>query len=385
MPTPNPTTRRDFKGAAAATTLQNSMSSTDTSFVLVAANNWPSGSVGKFIVTVNRGQADEEKILCDTQTSRTVACLLANRGFDGTTAQAHAAGATVECTISAFDADEWNAHTNATGVVHGVAGSVVGTTDTQSLSNKTLDTATSSLSSGGSIVGTTATQSLTNKTLVTPVVTPSVAAGVAATLQGLTSQSGDYLQAKNVGATLIARVRSDGTIIAGMGAVSGNGALEADLRNGSASASGLVVTANAAQVAPLIASGPAGVTNFSVDAAGNVVANNLTSAWTSYTPTFTNVTGGAGLFAYLLLGKTLFIRGQFTAGTATAAAVVGFSLPASLTVPTTYSQPLAGLLGQAGTTFAAGLYSGTAVTSTTVPGAGSSVVGYATSGVIQVN
>lgn len=177
MPTPNPSLRREYKGAAAATTLQNSMVGTDTSFVLVAANNWPTGAVGKFIVTINRGQADEEKILCDSQTTRTVACLLANRGFDGTTAQAHAAGATVECTISAFDADEWNQHTNATGGVHGAAGAVVGTTDAQTLTNKTLTAPTinggvaDAASTIGGVTGTAIAAARAAWTAYTPALT----------------------------------------------------------------------------------------------------------------------------------------------------------------------------------------------------------------------
>jgi hypothetical protein len=50
-------------------------------------------------------------------------------------------------------------------------------------------------------------------------------------------------------------------------------------------------------------------------------------AWTTYTPTFTNITSAAGSFAYKLNGKTLHLRFKFTAGTATATALCYFSLP----------------------------------------------------------
>jgi hypothetical protein len=55
------------------------------------------------------------------------------------------------------------------------------------------------------------------------------------------------------------------------------------------------------------------------------------TAWTTYTPTFTNITSGAGTFKYKLIGKTLFLKGHFSAGTATAAAAIQISLPGGLT------------------------------------------------------
>lgn len=54
-------------------------------------------------------------------------------------------------------------------------------------------------------------------------------------------------------------------------------------------------------------------------------------AWTTYTPTFTNITSGAGTFAYAQFGKTVHLRGNFSAGTATAAASIQVSLPSGMT------------------------------------------------------
>lgn len=74
-------------------------------------------------------------------------------------------------------------------------------------------------------------------------------------------------------------------------------------------------------------------TDFVMNGATNMttLANGVDAffgAPTVYTPTFTNVTGGAGDFRYRKIGRLGFIIGDFSAGTATAAGVVNISLPA---------------------------------------------------------
>lgn len=54
-------------------------------------------------------------------------------------------------------------------------------------------------------------------------------------------------------------------------------------------------------------------------------------ASTAYTPTFANVTGGAGTFTYRNMGKFLYVSGDFSAGTATAAGSITVTLPAGIT------------------------------------------------------
>lgn len=54
----------------------------------------------------------------------------------------------------------------------------------------------------------------------------------------------------------------------------------------------------------------------------STTTGEIAGAWTTYTPTFTNVTGGAATARYRRVGKTLHFRVDFTAGTATAAGAV---------------------------------------------------------------
>lgn len=66
----------------------------------------------------------------------------------------------------------------------------------------------------------------------------------------------------------------------------------------------------------------------------STASGELRGAWQSWNGTpFTNVTGGTWVGEYLLVGKTLFLNGRFSAGTATAASFVRVTLPASLTAP----------------------------------------------------
>lgn len=75
---------------------------------------------------------------------------------------------------------------------------------------------------------------------------------------------------------------------------------------------------------------------------GNAVAaaiNNNEGAWTSYTPTFTNVTGGVCTAYYRLVGKTVDIRVVMSAGSATAAGSIQISLPAGMAAAGTHVVP----------------------------------------------
>ncbi len=70
------------------------------------------------------------------------------------------------------------------------------------------------------------------------------------------------------------------------------------------------------------------VTNKDLSSSTNTFPSS--GAWTSFSPAFTNVTSGAGSFAYKQVGKILFVRGRFTGGTATGAANIAVTLPGGL-------------------------------------------------------
>ena len=67
-------------------------------------------------------------------------------------------------------------------------------------------------------------------------------------------------------------------------------------------------------------------------------------AWTSYTPTFTNLTLGNGVidFKYALLGKNVFVRGTLTWGTTTSATASGLVISTPVTASTASGSPVVG-------------------------------------------
>jgi hypothetical protein len=125
-------TRRQYSNTATPATLTGGISASDTSMTLTSFADYPPAP---FTATIARGEVDEEVVLVTAVSASTVTV---TRGYDGTTAKSHAAGATFLHTTIARDFDEANAHVNATTAVHGVSSQLVGTSDTQSLTNKTL-------------------------------------------------------------------------------------------------------------------------------------------------------------------------------------------------------------------------------------------------------
>lgn len=131
-------------------TLQSGVTSGTTTFVVDTVAGLPGAF--PFTVVIDFGVSGEEIVTVTNVASLT---LTVTRGQDGTTATSHSAGAKLRHMMTARDLSEPQQHIAASAAVHGLAGTVVGTTDAQTLTNKTISGASNTITnvSGANITG----------------------------------------------------------------------------------------------------------------------------------------------------------------------------------------------------------------------------------------
>lgn len=177
---------RNYSNTASAATLASGVVS---GAVSVTLNSFVGFPAAPFAATIDRGLATEEIVLV---TAVAGAVVTVTRGFDGTLSQAHSAGATFEHTAIASDfreAAQAGVDATAAGAAAAAAQSTANTANTaagtaQSTANSastaagtantnlgTHTSATAAHGATGAVVGTTNTQTLTNKTLTSPTIT----------------------------------------------------------------------------------------------------------------------------------------------------------------------------------------------------------------------
>jgi hypothetical protein len=288
------------------------------------------------------------------------------RAIDGSSAQAHSAGAVTRHMAIGRDYREANVHIESTTGVHGATGAVVGTTDTQTLTNKTLTapTITNPSISGagvdasivfegatadayettltvvdptqdntitmpnttGTVVIATAVQTLTNKTLTSPTISgsPVITGLSSAGMSASSATPKDYVDSILGSATAAATSAASAATSAASAATSAGSSETSAI----ASAASATTSASSATAAATSATSAA--------ASATAAATSATSAAASATAAATSATSAAAS-ATTAANSVATIAGYATssANSATAAATSATSAAASATAAST--------------------------------------------------
>jgi hypothetical protein len=334
-------TTRNYSSRSQQTTLTSAVTAGATTLVvqsgaaLLGGQSIPAGTT--FTIVVDPDTAIEEIIDATAVSTNTFTI---TRAIDGSSAQGHSAGAVVRHMAIGRDYRESNAHIEASTGVHGISNSssVVGTIDTQTLTNKTLTapTITNPSISGagvdasivfegatpdafettltvvdptqdntitmpnttGTVVIATATQTLTNKTLTSPTISgsPVITGLSSAGMSASSATPKDYVDSILGSATAAATSAASAATSAASAATSAtSAATSATASASSATASASSATAAAASATSAAASATAAATSAtSAAASATAAATSATSAAASATTAANSVATIAG-------------------------------------------------------------------------------------------
>ena len=378
-------TTRNYSSRSQQTTLTSAVTAGASTLVvqsgaaLLGGQSIPAGTT--FTIVVDPDTAIEEIIDATAVSTNTFTI---TRAIDGSSAQGHSAGAVVRHMAIGRDYRESNAHIEASTGVHGISNSssVVGTIDTQTLTNKTLTapTITNPSISGagvdasivfegatadayettltvvdptqdntltlpnttGTVVVATAVQTLTNKTLTSPTISgsPVITGLSSAGMSASSATPKDYVDSILGSATAAATSAASAATSATSAATSATSAAT------SASASASSATASASSATASATSATASATSASAAAtSASSAATSATSAATSATSAAASATTAAASVATIAGYATT--ASNSASASATSASAAATSAASAATSASSAAASAASIVGDA--------------------------------------
>jgi len=257
------------------------------------------------------------------------------RGVDSAspgTGSSHSAGAVVRHMAIGRDYQEANDHSEST-TGHGATGAVVGTTNTQVLTNKDLSSATNTLST--SVVTLTGSQTLTNKTLTSPTINGGTVASAAVTGLSAPSAGGDATNKTYVDSILGSATAASTSATAAAASAT---AAAASASSATSSASSATSSASTATTQATNASNSATAASTSASNAATSETNASTSAATA-----TTQAGNASTSASNAASSASAAASSASAASDSATAASGSATSAAASLATVVDQVGSGL------------------------------------------
>lgn len=316
----------NYVNTASTAATAGTVGAADTTATLTSFTGWPSTPFwGEF----ERGTASAELVRVTGVAGLSITAM--TRGQGGTSATSHGAGVSFEHVIPADMPNRFELHQAASTAVHGVSGSVVGTTGSQTVQDKTFRGAHTAIFSDALPAGVTASYlSTADSTSARDGFVHNNTAAMSSRAAFLAQQSGtDRFRVSNTGNVTIAPSSGTALTVTGNETVSGTLAVT----GGVTASTGVTVTAGGLTVS----AGGVNVTGTSTLAATTVSTLSASST--------VHATGNLDTDANLTVDGTSTLTGAVTASSTLAVAqgatswggriIISVSSTAAVTTPTT--------------------------------------------------